>query len=270
MKIAFIGAGTMGEAMIGSLLARQVCTPKSVWASDIRAERVGQIAKRFGVHGVSDNREALGAADMVVLAIKPQNLREVLGELRGQLREGQLALSIVAGARVSTISRGLVHKHVVRAIPNTPGQVGEGITVWTATEQVNLEQREAVRKVLGCLGAELYVPDESYIDMATAVSSSGPAYVYLFIEALIDAAVHIGFPRDMAQQLVLQTVRGSAAFAQASGKHPAELKNMVTSPGGTTVEGLLELESAGLRAALARAVIAAHAKAKALGSVAEE
>ncbi|MBI3953198.1 MAG: pyrroline-5-carboxylate reductase [Chloroflexi bacterium] len=260
----------MGEAMIGGLLARQVATPKTVWASDARPAQAERVAQRFGVHGVTDNRAALEAGEVVVLAVKPQNLREVMAELRGRLSEGQLVLSIVAGAKLATLTRGLVHRQVVRAIPNTPGQVGEGITVWTATEQVDGARREAVRKVLGCLGAELYVPDEAYIDMATAVSSSGPAYVYLFVEALIDAAVHIGFPREMAQQLVLQTVRGSAAFAQLSGKHPAELKNMVTSPGGTTVEGLLELEAAGLRAAVARAVIAAHNKAKALGAATEE
>ncbi|MSQ33328.1 MAG: pyrroline-5-carboxylate reductase [Dehalococcoidia bacterium] len=269
MKIAFIGGGVMGEAMIGGLLAKQVATPKTLWAADARPERAQLLAERFGVHGLTDNRAAVDAGDIVVLAIKPQNLREVLAELRGRVREQQMVLSIVAGARLSTLTRGLGHQQVVRAIPNTPGQVGEGITVWTASEQVSGPHREAAREVLRCLGAEVYVPDEAYIDMATAVSSSGPAYVYLFIEALIDAAVHIGFPRDMAQQLVLQTVRGSAAFAQLSGKHPAELKNMVTSPGGTTVEGLLELEAAGLRAAVTRAVIAAHNKAKALGSATE-
>ena len=256
--------------MISGLLAKEVATPQNVWASDVRPERVQHLAKQFGVHGVTDNREALATCDVAVLSVKPQNLREALGGLRGHVSKGQLVLSIVAGARIATISRGLVHEQIVRAIPNTPGQVGEGITVWTASEHADRAHREAARAILRCLGTDLYVPDESYIDMATAVSSSGPAYVFLFIEALIDAAVHIGFPREMAQQLVIQTVRGSAAFAQLSGKHPAELKNMVTSPGGTTVEGLLELEAAGLRAAVARAVIAAHTKAKVLGSAAEE
>ena len=145
------------------------------------------------------------------------------------------------------------------------GQIGEGISVWTAAREVSQEQREQARAILSALGQEVYVEDEGYLDMATALSASGPAYVFLFIEALIDAGVQMGFPRRVAQKLVLQTVRGSAVFAQETGLHPAILRNMVTSPGGTTAEALYQLEKGGLRATVSRAVWAAYQKARHLG-----
>ena len=150
-------------------------------------------------------------------------------------------------------------------MPNTPAQIGQGMVVWTATEAVSPEARDQVRSVLGALGQELYVDDEKYVDMATAVSGSGPAFVFLVMEALIDAAVHIGMRREMATPIVIQTMLGSALYAQTTDKHLAELRNMVTSPGGTTAEGLLALEDAGVRAAFAEAIVAAYEKAKRLG-----
>jgi pyrroline-5-carboxylate reductase len=174
-------------------------------------------------------------------------------------------MSIMAGVTINTIENTVQHQAIVRAIPNTPAQIGEGMTVWTATAAVSDTARESVRSVLAVLGQELYVTDEKYVDMATAVSSSGPAYIFLVIEALVDAAVHIGLRRDMATPMVIQTVLGAARYAQATGKHPAELRNQVTSPGGTTTEGLLALEEAGIRAAFTDAVEAAYEKAKRLG-----
>ena len=221
---------------------------------------------KYGVRRVLRTAaEAVTGADVVVLAVKPQEFVAAGKGLAGQFRDGQTVMSIMAGVPIGTISDVLQHRAVVRAIPNTPAQIGEGMTVWTATKDVSDAARETVRGVLSVLGQELYVADEKYVDMATAVSSSGPAYIFLVIEAMIDAAVHIGLRRDMAVPMVLQTVLGSARYAQTTGKHPAELRNQVTSPGGTTTEGVLALEEAGVRAAFMEAVEAAYEKAKELG-----
>ncbi len=149
-------------------------------------------------------------------------------------------------------------------MPNMPAQIGEGMTIWTATTETEQRQKELAHTVLGALGKEIYVADEKYLDMATALSSSGPAYVFLFIEALVDAGVHIGLPRNMAQELVIQTMLGSALTVEKTGRHPADLKNMVTSPGGTTTEALLQLEKGGLRSILLEAVAAAYKKCERL------
>ena len=223
------------------------------------------MAQKYGVAVTGDNGQAISGKEVVVLAIKPQSMGEVAPGLRGKLAPGQLVISIIAGARVSTLTEALQHAGVVRVMPNTPAQIGEGISVWTTTNTVTEAQKEQTRTLLACLGREVYVTDEKYIDMATAVSASGPAYVFLIIEALIDGAVHVGMSRDMARELVVQTVLGSALFLRASGRHPAELRNMVTSPGGTTAEGLLQLEEGKLRAVLAQAVIAGYHKAQLLG-----
>ncbi|MCX6009146.1 MAG: pyrroline-5-carboxylate reductase [Chloroflexi bacterium] len=265
MKISFIGGGTMGEAIIKSLLAKGAAKPGDVTVSDVSQSRRDILKEKHGVKTTADNREAAKGAEVVVLAVKPQELSKVLGELKG-IAPQQLVLSIVAGATLESIGQGLNHSCLVRAMPNMPAQIGEGITVWTATAEVNQKQKDMAQSILAALGKEIYVSGEKYIDMATALSGSGPAYVFLIIEALVDAGVHIGLPRDMAEKLVVQTVLGSTRAVEAMGKHPAELKNMVTSPGGTTTEGLLQLESGGLRSLLLQAVIAAYNKAKALGA----
>ncbi len=265
MKIAIIGGGVMGEIITGSVLAKGLATPESIVVSDISEERRDLLASKFGVAVTSDNREALGSrSEVVVLAIKPQTLPELLEEANGNIDENQLVLSIVAGARTETISKGLNHQAVARAMPNIAAQIGEAVSVWTATKAVNGEQKETARSLLRTLGKEIYTPDEKFLDMATAVSGSGPAYVFLMIEALVDAAAHIGLPRDMAKELVLQTVLGAARIVEKSGKHPAELRNMVATPAGTTAEGLLKFEEGGLRAMMTQAVIAAYKRAQSL------
>ena len=213
----------------------------------------------------ADNTKAAAAGDILVLSVKPQDLPGVMAQLEGSLRREQAALSIVAGARMSTLTEGLNHPNVIRVMPNTPAQIGQGISLWTCAAQVQDELREMARSVLSTLGEEIYVSDEKYLDMATALSASGPAYVFLFIESLIDAGVYLGLPRDMARTLALQTVLGSAGLVKETGRHPAELKDMVTSPGGTTAEALLALESGGFRANVINAVIAAYEKSMALG-----
>ena len=259
MKIAFIGGGVMGEAMMKGILGKGLAKPQDITASDISQKRLSILNQAYGVRTVSDNREAIRGSEVIVLAIKPQNLNEAMKDISG-LPQEQMVLSIVARASIATIAKSLGHNLIVRAMPNVPAQVGEGITVWTTSDKVSQKQKEVARSIWRALGKEIYVNDEKYLDMATAISGSGPAYIFLVIEALIDAAVHIGWPREMAEELVLQTVLGSAHLMQATGKHPAELRNMVTSPGGTTAEGLLRLEAGGLRALLAQAVIAAYEK----------
>ncbi len=268
--LAFIGSGTMAEAMIKGILNQKLLSPERIIASGPRTERGHQLEERYGVQWTTSNVQAIENADVVVLSVKPQVLPKVLPELLGKVSAQSLVLSIAAGVRIATISKGLSHEAVVRAMPNTPAQVGAGMTVWTASEQTSEEQRGQAQSILGALGEELFVGDEVYLDMATALSGTGPAYVFLFMEALIDAGVHLGFSRRISQKLVTQTVLGSALFAKQSQKHPAELRNMVTSPGGTSAEALYQLEKGGLRTVLSRSVWAAYQKTRLLGGLSDE
>lgn len=265
MKLAFIGGGNMGEAMLSALLAKGLGKPQDISVSDISETRRQYLKQKYGVSITGDNKKAVEKAEVVVLAIKPQNLAEVMSELTRQLKPAQLVLSIVAGATIKTLSSGLKHNRIVRVMPNTPAQIGEGMSVWTATAEVTRKQRGWAGSILGAIGRELYVDDEKYLDMATAVSGSGPAYFFLFVEALVEAAVQIGLSRDMAEELVLQTMLGSGHLIQRSGKEPAELRRMVTSPGGTTAEALAELDKGGFTNLVIKAVDAAYNKAKRLG-----
>ena len=263
-KIAVIGPGAMAEAMITGLLKKKLAKPENITASGPHEERGAELHKKYGIQTSTDNAAAVHDADVVVLSVKPQRLTEVMKGLKG-LRPEALVLSIIAGASIKKLGTGLKHKAIVRSMPNTPGQIGEGITVWTASNETSEEQRQLARSILGALGEEVFVEDESYLDMATALSGTGPAYVFLFTEALIDAGVHMGFPRRIAEQLVLQTIKGSAAFYEKAGRHPAALRNQVTSPGGTSAEALYYLEKAGFRTAISRAVWAAYQRSVELG-----
>jgi len=264
-KIALIGAGNMGEAIIGGLLRIGVAVPQNILASDALAQRVNELQARYGISPFTDNIAAASNADVVILAIKPQMMNKVLAGLKGNIQPSALVLSIVAGASIQTLSEGLDHPYLVRSMPNTPAQIGEGITVWTASPSVKPDQLEIARKVLQALGEEIFMEEERYLDMATALSGTGPAYVFIFMEALIDAGVHLGFPRRIAERLVTQTIRGSVDYSQNRNSHPAQLRNEVTSPGGTSAAALYYLEKAGFRTALSRAVWAAYERSKELG-----
>ncbi len=266
VPLTFIGAGAMGEAMIGGLLAKRLVAPGAITAADRHAERLEVVRRRFHIHTTHDNRAAVRKAGIVVLSVKPQVLPVVLSELRGGIPASALVLSIVAGARIELMTQGLGHTAIVRSMPNTPAQVGEGMTVWTATPEVTDSQRRQAQSILQALGRQLYVDDESFLDMATAISGTGPSYVFLLMEALIDAGVHLGFSRADARELVVQTIRGSAMFAEQSTVHPAEMRNMVTSPGGTSAEALYQLEKGGFRTVISDAVLAAHRRSVALGA----
>ncbi len=268
--LAFVGSGAMAEAMIRGMLNQKLMPPERITASGPRPERGQQLADLYGVRCTTHNKEAAENADVVVLSVKPQVLPKVLAELHGTIKPEALVLSIVAGARISVIAKGLAHPAVARSMPNTPAQVGAGMTVWTVSQEASPAQRDQARAILSALGEELYVEDENYLDMATALSGTGPAYVFLFMEALIEAGVHLGFSRRVAQRLVINTTLGSALFAKESGKHPAELRNMVTSPGGTSAEALYQLEKGGLRTVLSRAVWAAYQKSRILGGAKDE
>ncbi len=265
MKLAFIGGGNMGEAMLSAIIASKLTGPGSIFVSDIKEERLEYLKQSYGVAVTADNVEAAENGDIVVLAIKPQNLSAVMAEMRGRLGPSQLALSIIAGARIKTLSQGLEHDCIVRIMPNTPAQIGQGMSVWTATESVSEEQRKWAGAILGTMGKETYVADERHIDMATAISGSGPAYVFLFVESLVEAAVNIGLPADIANVLALQTLLGSAIYLEKSGRAPAELRKMVTSPGGTTAEALLRFEKGGFTELVREAVNAAYNRATQLG-----
>lgn len=263
--IALIGGGVMGEALIHGMLRQGLCAPNDIIVGEPVAERRETLEKTLGVSTCAENGEAVRGAPIVLLAVKPQVIEQAMTSLAGHIRADALVLSIVAGVTVETLRRGLGIAAIVRAMPNTPGQIGQGISVWTATPNVTAEQRAQAKAILGALGREVYVEKEQDIDMATALSGSGPAYVFLFIEALIDAGVWMGFARPIAEELALQTVIGSALYMRETGLHPAILRNRVTSPGGTTAEALQVLEEGALRATIARAVMAAFLKARRLG-----
>jgi pyrroline-5-carboxylate reductase len=232
-RIAFIGGGMMAEAMLRGILANHIAAPEALIASDPVAARREFLAQELGVGTTASNVEAVEGAQIVVFAVKPQVLGPVLKEMAARLTPNALVMSIVAGAKIADFSASLGVSAMVRIMPNTPGQIGEGISVWTATPATSAAQRQQAAQIIGALGQEIYVDDEDSLDKATALSGSGPAYVFLFIEALVDAGVHMGFARPIAEKLALQTVRGSAIYAQQTGLHPAVLRSRVTSPGGT-------------------------------------
>ena len=265
IKIAFIGSGAMAGAMIVGLLREKLAIPENLFASDPREERGEELREKYDIQPFTDNAKAVENANVIVLSVKPQRLSGVLEELKGNVPENALVLSIIAGATIEKIGTGLEHGKIVRTMPNTPARIGEGITVWVASDAVSSSQKEQARTILSALGEEVFVEDEYYLDMATALSGSGPAYVYMFMEAMIDAGVHMGFPRRISEKLVTQTMRGSVNFYEKNDMHVAALRNQVTSSGGTSAEALYYLEKAGIRTAISRAIWAAYQRSLELG-----
>ena len=271
--LTFIGCGVMAEAIIAGLLRKQLVSPEQIVGSHPRQVRREEMHVKYGIQMFEQNREAAlagsptepDAGSLLVLAVKPQRLRGVLEELKGSIHADQLVVSIVAGAKIETIADELLHAAVVRTMPNTPAQIGEGVTAWTPSAAVNEKQEQQVRAMLDALGKTVRVDNERQIDMATALSATGPTYIFMVMEALVDAGVHMGFSRHVAQELVHQTMLGAVLFARESHKHPAELRNMVTSPGGTSAEAIYQMEKGSLRTVLSKAVWAAFQRAEALG-----
>ncbi|MFC2063672.1 pyrroline-5-carboxylate reductase [Chloroflexota bacterium] len=263
---AFIGSGTMAESMISALISQELTKPQDIHASGPRAERGQELQMKYGIVPFTDNSSAASNADIIIICTKPQRINSVLKSLLKSIKPTSLIISIVAGTSLQQITTGLDHKAVIRAMPNTPAQIGAGITVWTASKAVSTKQLAQAKLFLLALGEEIFLEDETYLDMATALSGTGPAYVYLFVEALIDAGVHLGFPRRIAEQLVIKTIQGSLEFYSKSESHPSALRNAVTSPGGTSAEAIYFLEKAGFRTAISRAIWAAYERSLELGS----
>jgi pyrroline-5-carboxylate reductase len=265
MKIAFIGGGNMGKAILAALLQKKLCRPADISVSDVSESRLQYLKNQYRITVTADNQQAVQDKDVVVLAVKPQNTKEVLADLKGLLKANQLILSIAAGVKISAISSGTGHRKVVRSMPNTPAQIGLGISGWTATKEVTAAQKKLARSILGAMGKEIYFDDEKYLDMVTAISGSGPAYVYLFTESLIEGAVGLGLKRQAAEILVQQTILGAAYLMNKSSKTPAELRRDVTSKGGTTERAIEVFEKSDLSGIVAKAVQAAYQRAKELG-----
>jgi pyrroline-5-carboxylate reductase len=258
LTLGVVGTGAMAQAMIAGLLNQKLVAADRIRCSHPRANRRLALENALGVATTGDNADAVAGADVVLIAVKPQVLPRVLVELEGRVPAEALVLSIVAGARTSVLAPGLGHPAVVRAMPNTPAQIGRGVTVWYGTPEVGEEAATVARLLLSALGLEIQVEQEELVAMATAVSGTGPTYTFLFVEAMIDAAVHLGFPRHVARRLVVETVLGSATFAAQSDRHVAELRDMVTSPGGTSAAALAELERGRFRTVIADSVWAAY------------
>lgn len=268
-KITFIGPGVMAEAMIAGIIREGLASADDLSAAGPRPRRGDFLRQKYGITPYIDNGEAAAQADVVVLSIKPQTLDTVMEGLAGRLKPDALVLSIIAGAPIKKMARGMSHTAIVRAMPNTPARIGQGITVWTASAAVTEEQKVLARSILTAMGQEVFMEDEKYLDMATALSGTGPAYVFMFMEAMVDAGVHLGFPRRIAEQLVVETMQGSVAYylnsSESRPMHLARMRNDVTSPGGTTAAALYYLEKAGFRTAVSRAIWAAYTRSQELG-----
>ena len=262
---AIIGPGVMGRTIAYSLINAGVA-PQRLTLAGPNADRLAELAQELSVGTTLDNAAAVQSADVIILAVKPQRLNQAARVIRPALKETALVISIVAGHSTAALSQQLSTDRIVRAMPNTPARIGMGITVWTCTPQVDETQKETTAEVFRSMGEEVFVEDEVYLDMATALSGTGPAYVFLFMESMIDAGVHMGIPRRIAEQLVLQTLRGSTEFYAHRHEHPAALRNEVTSPGGTSAEALYYLEKAGFRTAISRAIWAAYQRSMDLGT----
>ena len=269
-RIAFVGSGVMAEVMISGMLSQGATEPGRIWASGPREERAAQLRDTYGIHAGTDNLEAVGNADIVVLSVKPQTLPKVLPEIRKGIREGHLVMSIIAGARMKVLGRALGHPAIVRCMPNLPCRIHRGMTVWTATSEVRPEAREEVRSILRTMGKEIYVSDELDVDRATAVNGTGPAIIAHFVKSLEDAANFIGEPRALARQSVLETIIGTAEMILASERHTAELIDSVTSPGGTTSRALHVLHQGRFSAILTDAIDAALRRTLELGNQLDE
>jgi pyrroline-5-carboxylate reductase len=268
-KLAFIGCGVMAESIIAGLLRKKLVKSGQIAASHPRLYRREELAENYGIEVFEHNADAVKSLpddnSIVVLCVKPQRLKGILHELKGGVHPNHLVISIIAGATIETISEALENNLVVRAMPNTPSQIGAGMTAWTCADEVSDEQKAQVKILLTALGREIYVETENQIDMATALSATGPTYIFMMMEALTDAGVHLGFSREVSKELVQQTMLGSTLFAMESHKHPAELRNMVTSPGGTSAAAIYEMEKGTMRTVLSKAVYAAYKRAVELG-----
>lgn len=260
----------MAEAIISGM--KKASLDANITVSEPIPQRVSYLAETYGVTIAGNNIEAVSRADLAVLSVKPQQLGEVADEIRPVIPDLHhiTFMSIMAGIQSKTIIDQIGCDRLIRIMANTPSQVGLGATAWTTTPAVSDEMRNFAAKMLNSFGEHVYFEDEKLVDIATALSASGPAYVFVFIEALIDGAVQLGMTNADARNLAIQMVLGSAALAKETGTHPAELRNMVTSPGGTTAAALHALEDTGFRKSTIEAVLAAYSRGEELAKLSEK
>jgi pyrroline-5-carboxylate reductase len=263
--IAFLGAGNMAEALVKGLLRAKVAEPGEILCTDRRAERGPELKERYGVKFTTSNKEAAERADLLVLSVKPQVMNKLLDEIAPVLDQKKLVISIAAGVPIAAIERKVGHGvRIIRTMPNTPALVGAGATALSAGEHATEADLAQAKALFDAIGKTVIV-DEPLLDAVTGLSGSGPAYIFLIIEALSDAGVKVGLARTQAQDLAAQTVLGSAKLLIETGEHPGRLKDQVTSPGGTAIAGLHTLEAGGLRTTLMNAVEAATTRSRELG-----
>lgn len=257
-RLAVLGAGKMGETLISALLAVGSATADRIVATALHPERLAKLEADFGITTTLDNREAVAGADVVLLCVKPQVAAAVLQEIDQDLGDRQVLVSIIAGLSTAAIEARLGDRQVavVRAMPNTPSRIGRGMTAVCGGRHATEEQIERVRDLFAAVGRSL-VLDERYFNAVTGLSASGPAFIYIVIEALAEGGVKVGLPRAVATELAAQTCLGAAAMVLETGQHPAMLKDEVTTPAGCTVDGILELEAGGLRVTLIKAIVEA-------------
>jgi len=257
MNISFIGTGIMASSIIKCITEKGLYRKEEITGSGPRLKSLEEVKKRFGINITQKNTDAAKFGDIIILSIKPQVFPSVAEEIKDSINDNQMIVSIMAGVDIETLQRELLHKKIVRAMPNTPAQISEGMTVWTSTKEIKENEKDEVKKIFSSMGKELYFEEEQYVDMATALTGTGPAYVFLFLEAMIAAGVHLGFSRRDARELVYQTTLGSVLFAINSEKHTSELRDMVTSPGGTSADALYEMEKGSFRTIIEKAVYSA-------------
>jgi len=257
MNISFIGTGIMASSIIKCITEKGLYRKEEITGSGPRLKSLEEVKKRFGINITQKNTGAAKFGDIIILSIKPQVFPAVAEEIKDSINDNQIIVSIMAGVDIETLQRELLHKKIVRAMPNTPAQISEGMTVWTSTKEIEENEKDEVKKIFSSMGKELYFEEEQYVDMATALTGTGPAYVFLFLEAMIAAGVHLGFSRRDARELVYQTTLGSVLFAINSEKHTSELRDMVTSPGGTSADALYEMEKGSFRTIIEKAVYSA-------------
>jgi pyrroline-5-carboxylate reductase len=264
-RIGLIGAGQMATALAKGFIRAGLCTADRLLASDVDEHARQRFAQAVAAHTTADNALVAAQSDVIILAVKPQQMPQVAAGLRGSLPTGRLLVSIAAGVRLASLAEWLGPAvRLIRVMPNTPCLVGKGVSAYSLGEHATPEDSHLVQQLLGVLGS-VWAVEEKLLDAVTGLSGSGPAFVYMVIEALSDAGVKMGLPRLIAAQAAAQTVRGAAEMVLSTGEHPAVLKDRVASPGGTTIAGLQALEAGGLRAALMAAVEAATQRSIELG-----
>jgi pyrroline-5-carboxylate reductase len=263
-KLALVGAGKIGEALLSGILSSQLVPVSHVVATDADPLRADYIGKKYGVKALTDNRQAVSGANLVLLCVKPQQVKGVLREVRKALRKDALVISVAASVTTTLLERELDHRvHVVRAMPNTPCVIRQGMTALAPGKHASEGDLKVAQEIFGAMGRTV-VLDEKHMDAITGLSASGPAYVCMIIESLAEAGVKLGLPRELSTELSAQTLLGTSALVLHTGEHPAKLKDVVTTPAGCTIDGLLELEEGGLRVTLIKAVVRAAERAKEL------